>query len=202
MRRLVGIAGLAGSEKAAAADFFADECGMRVVSFAFPVKAMAAALLLGGFCYDRASVCWYLANKDVVIPDLGVSMRRLLKTLGTDWGRNGIAHDIWAQSAASRVSDAFGDDIDVVVDDVCSEEEASFIRSNGGLLIHLVRPGVVRGDHVSESGVEVGARDVVIVKCGSQLDLFKVIDEAAKRFLKQDDELLRLCLTPCAEYWV
>jgi hypothetical protein len=200
MSRLVGIAGLAGSGKSTAAELFGRSYGMRVVSFAFPLKVMASTLLMSGFCYDQASVGLYMDNKEAVIPELRVTMRHLLQTLGTEWGRNRIAHDMWVRSAASRVSDAFSDDVDVVVDDVRFEDEAAFIRSNGGLLIHLVRPGVVRGGHVSESGVDVGARDVVIENSGSVQDMFRAIDAAIWRFYAQDDELLRLCLTPCADY--
>jgi hypothetical protein len=202
MSRLVGIAGLAGSGKSTAALFLGRKFGLRVFSFAAPLKSMAEVLLMRGFCYDRKAVDWYLRNKELVIPALGVTMRHLLQTLGTDWGRNRIACDMWIQSAASRVSKAFGDEVDVVMDDVRFEDEAAFIRGNGGLLIHLVRPGVVRGGHVSESGVEVGACDVVIENSGSLFDLDRSIDAAVRRFYLHDDELLRLCLTPCADYRV
>jgi len=202
MNKLIGITGLAGSGKSTAAELLRRSSVMRVVSFASPLKEMAATLLMAGFCYDRASADWYLDNKEAVIPELGVTMRHLLQTLGTEWGINKIAYDMWVQSAASRVADAFGDGVDVVVDDVRFEHEAAFIRGNGGLLIHLVRPGVVRGGHASEAGVDVGARDVVIENSGSRFDLDIALDAAVRRFYAQDDELLRLCLTPCAEYRV
>jgi len=198
--KLIGITGLAGSGKSTVAEYLELFGGFKRVSFATPVKEMAATLLTVGYCYDRDDVDWYLAYKEVVLPKLGVSMRHLLQTLGTDWGRNMISQSIWTNSVMHRVLPRQGEPSNVVIDDVCFEDEAAFIRSNGGMMIHLIRPGVEQGGHISESGVSVGANDVVINNSGSIAELLEEIDRAIETLNTDHDQLLAMCLTPCIGY--
>lgn len=200
MTVIVGIAGRAGAGKSAAANALARSGMFDVVSFATPIKEMAAAFLMAGFGYSRTDVDIYLQQKQRVIHEIGVSMRHILQTLGTEWGRQQVARDLWILSAEDRIYNRW-EAPHIVIDDVRFEDEAAFIRDHGGLLIHLVRPVVVLGDgHVSEAGVTVGVRDVVIVNDGSLDDLGAAICRAVDRFVSGGDRLLELCLTPCADY--
>jgi len=201
MTVLIGITGRAGAGKSLVAANMARLAGYEIVSFAAPLKQMASRFLMDAYGYDQSEVDLFLVNKTAKIPELGVSMRRLLQTLGTDWGRNLINPHMWVNIAADRISDRL--DVDsVVIDDVRFEGEACMIRNFGGLIIHLYRPGWDGGvgDHVSESGIAVLPGDAVIANDGSELDLMAAVGQAVDRFVSGSDELLRLCLTPCREY--
>lgn len=200
--QIVGIAGSSGAGKSTAAAAIVERGNFEVLSFAHPLKEMAIALLMSGFGYTRASCDVFLAEKKQVIPELNVSMRHLLQTLGTEWGRSMIRQDMWLESMADRIIDR-GEHANIVIDDVRFEDEAAFIRWSGGLVIHLRRPMSVSDGHASEAGVSVGARDVVIDNTGSIVDLAAEVNHAVERFkfaLDDEDKLLRLCLSPSRSY--
>jgi hypothetical protein len=198
---LIGITGRMESGKSSAASALVDRGDFQVVSFAMPLKEMAATLLMSGFGYSRLVVDYHLGNKNKALPYVGVTMRHLLQTLGTDWGRNMIGPDLWVRSARERVVNLHKT-THVVVDDVRFEDEAAMIREAGGLVIHLRRERRLDYglSHVSEAGISVGAKDVVIDNNGSIEDLREAVLWEVLRFMVGGDELLRLCLTPCADY--
>jgi hypothetical protein len=172
--------------------------GFIPVSFAGPLKSMARVLLQDGFGYSRQDVVLHLANKEWQLPGIGCSMRYLLQTLGTEWGRNLINQSLWLDSARNRLGRLYY--ADVVVDDVRFGNEAAMIREAGGLIIHLRRPGGSAVQHVSEFPVSVHDGDVVIVNDGNLADLFAKVNRAIERFTSGSDALLELCLTPCIRY--
>ncbi len=197
MGRLVGFTGRMGSGKSSAADMLVKH-GFNQVSFAGPLKEMARELLRYGFGYSEQDIDFYLDNKEWQLPYVGCSMRHLLQTLGTEWGRNLIKQSLWLDSAKLRFKCI--DYADVVVDDVRFGNEAAMIRAAGGLIIHLRRPGGSAVQHVSEFPVSVHEGDVVIVNDGSLCDLFAKVNKAVERFTSGSDALLELCLTPCVSY--
>lgn len=195
MSRLVGIAGQMSLGKTSAAIMLRESRGYEVLSFAKPLKDMAG-VLMAHLGYSPSWIEFYFSQKYSVIPALGVSMRHLLQTLGTEWGRTLIKPSLWVDLADLSIGES-----DVVIDDVRFEDEAAFIRAHDGLVIHLHRPGAASADdHVSESGITVGARDVVIVNDGSLGDLFAAVNGAIERFFYEGDRLVELCLTPCADF--
>ena len=201
MSRLVGIAGRMSVGKSEVAQMLQETQDYEGVSFAKPLKEMAA-VLMHNLGYSCEGVDFYLTHKYSVIPKLGISMRHLLQTLGTEWGRMMIKRSLWVDLADFNISEAF-EYADVVIDDVRFEDEAAFIRDHDGLVIHLRRPGAgSASDHVSESGITVGARDVVVMNEGSLGDLFIAVNGAIERFFYDGDRLVELCLTPCAGYRV
>jgi len=121
-----------------------------VTSFAAPLKTGAQALL--GLSYSQL----WGDEKDTPIDWLGVTPRRVLQTLGTEWGRYVIDQDIWVKVGmqnAKRLSEE-GSDI-VVFTDVRFDNEARAIRDNGGHVFEIFRPGNQAVEsHASESGVD------------------------------------------------
>jgi hypothetical protein len=147
--RLIGFCGRAGAGKTFAATHLVSNCGYTRVRYAEPLKAMMRALGLTEAETDggaKERPCALLG---------GQTPRRAMQTLGTEWGRDLIAPDLWVRAwgrCADRILDGGGA---VVVDDVRFADEASAIWSRGGVLIHVERPGsgsATGSSHVSERG--------------------------------------------------
>ena len=115
---------------------------IRIISFASPLKEM-----LGCIVHKD-----YIEDKERIIPNLGVSARHCLQTLGTEWGRNLISDSIWIDITRHRIEES---DANVfIIDDVRFDNEAEMIRDMGGEVWKLSRSGVNENDaHISESGV-------------------------------------------------
>lgn len=77
-------------------------------------------------------------------------VRRLLQRIGTEAGRQILGENIWVETAFKNArSDK------IVVTDVRFLNEADAIRSRGGLLIRIHRPGVgPRNQHASEISLD------------------------------------------------
>jgi hypothetical protein len=120
--------------------------------------------------------------KESVIPELGFSPRRAAQTLGTQWGR-GLKPTLWLDLCAEALRFYDGAHeagekykrenpgvelvpqyVGMVVSDVRFENEATFIRENGGEIWHIVR------DHVQP--VEAHESERGIIPCGCDIVLF------------------------------
>lgn len=145
MTALLGITGKAGSGKSTAAQVLLD-AGWTRIKFADPLKDMLRAIGL-----DDRHIEGHL--KEVPCDLLrGKTPRWAMQTLGTEWGRECIAQDLWIALARRRIALAMAAGLSVVVDDVRFENEAEVIRELGGMVLGLDR-GDGAGGHVSESGV-------------------------------------------------
>jgi len=96
--------------------------------------------------------------KEVVDPLYGVSPRKVLQTLGTEWGRELINPDLWllrAERYLDSISKLSLDTI-VVITDVRFDNEAEFIIHQGGVVIEVLRPNSTKQvlEHKSEGGVK------------------------------------------------
>ena len=161
--RLIGLYSPApGCGKTTAANLFIEH---QRVSFAAPLKRAVWRLLddlnLEGFRYART-------DKEAIIPELGVSARHMMQTLGTEWGRACIHPDFWVMIARTETQRIMNDGRSVVIDDVRFPNEATMIRDLGGELWRIDRPGVIySGDHSSEGGLEDITPDRVIINDGT-----------------------------------
>jgi hypothetical protein len=148
------------------------EAGFIRSSFAEPMKEMAVSMLVGmGLSFDE--VMFFMQYKEERMPLLGVSMRHLLQTLGTDWGRQLIHPDVWVMAAARRIEDQLNQGRDVVIEDVRFENEAAFIRDHGGLVVHIERETGYSDGHESESGVRFLPGDWLISNYHLTLDAYR-----------------------------
>jgi hypothetical protein len=174
---LLGLAGFARSGKdAAAAALVAD--GWERRAFADPLKEMLYILnpllpsgyrvqqLVNAFGWDNAKV--------------EPEVRSLIQRLRTEAGRGVLGEDVWVRATMF----AYPRDRDVVLSDVCFENEAEAIRAAGGRVIRIVRPGVeaVNG-HVSERALVDSGFDFdhVLVNDGTLEQLHSAIREVAGR---------------------
>ncbi len=169
---LIGLSGPAGAGKNTVADFLSEDYGFKAVSFAEPIYRAVAEIT--GMAVEE------LQDREVKeepIEWLGVSPRVLLQTLGTEWGRNTIKHDMWIRLAMSKV------DGDTVITDVRFDDEAEAIKAAGGEIWRITRPcgNCCKKDaacHESEQGVSQGFVDVFLSNDGTIADIrAKVFEE-------------------------
>lgn len=138
------------SGKTAVANVLATE-GFARVPFAAPLKRMACEFLENlGYPEGEAARVVFV-DKHEVIPQLGVTVRHLLQTLGTEWGRTCIDPDVWIHCWAAQARKHQL----VVADDVRFPNEAQAIIKRGGQLWKIVRPGLEHDrSHASEGGLD------------------------------------------------
>ncbi len=139
---LIGLCGAAGSGKSATADILCREYGFVAAAFADTLRDMLCAMLTD----QGIDHAWVTEPrlKERPTPQLGVSGRQLMQTLG-DWGR-GLDANWWVDALARRIGLAEGlppgtapvhDRI--VITDVRYPNEAAWLRQRGGVLVHLSR---------------------------------------------------------------
>jgi hypothetical protein len=167
--RLIGITGPAGAGKTLVASMVP---GALVMQFADPLYAMLAVIT--GL---PENVLRHPAVKSRPIEWLGKTSRELLQTLGTEWGRETVARDIWVHIGMDRAQAAFDAGIPTIVfADVRFENEAQEIRRRGGAIWHVARPGVGRDGHSSEAGIEIAPGDSVIENSSTPAALRELVE--------------------------
>ncbi len=175
--RLIGISGKARSGKDSIADYLVGNCGAFRYAFADPLKQAAATAFgipLGDF-YDAD-------KKEVINKFWNISPREIAQIFGTECMRNQFRQDFWVMRATSEMTsfDAHNDkDRIFVIPDVRFENEADWVRKNGGEMWHVIRPslgeGVVRA-HASEAGVEVGDEDIAFLNDADLNNLYALVE--------------------------
>jgi len=154
---IVGIAGRAGAGKDTAADYLVKRFAFKRFAFADAIRDGIKAIfgLTDAELNDRIL-------KEKEIPWIGRSPRYLAQRLGTEFGRNQVQDDIWIRVLSERVRRSQWHQ--VVISDVRFENEAAWIRSQGGQIIHIKRPGdeISESGHPSENGIAVMPGDLVI----------------------------------------
>lgn len=184
---VIGITGAAGSGKTTAANWIVRNHNQAArMAFARPLKKMIYELIR-----DATPKTWpvkpteYIENpelKETPIPFLGgYTARRLMQTLGTEWGRNAVHEDFWVVIAAGKLERLLGSSfknsetvpIKAVFDDVRFENEATMIRAYGGTVIRVIRPDATKPADIAGHASEAMAfeADITLVNDGTQADL-------------------------------
>lgn len=182
---LIGLAGLARCGKDTAAEILSSQLNLHRYAFADPMKRMLEQVFGDNFVSG---------DRERIDPISGVSYRTLMQTLGTEWGRS-VQPDLWTRVAAAKwewVKEGMPWETELgrisnmqlgreelnqgmIISDVRFDNEADWIRSAGGLIIHIRRPGerpVGVDGHVSEQGVTPHGQDYFLVN-GGTLEVFK-----------------------------
>lgn len=171
-RPLIALTGPKGSGKDAAAKIIT-KCLVQPngeynifkhIKFAGPLKDACREL----FGWDDRHLEGNL--KEVVDERYGVSPRKAMQTLGTEWGRNIINPNLWTEVARNRIREIkYGL---VIVSDCRFDNEAQMIHDEGGIVIQVVRPGTSPvAEHASELGVSSELIDMTIDNSGTLDDL-------------------------------
>jgi hypothetical protein len=140
----------------------------RIIPFAGPLKAMLRTFLLQ-LGYGPDAIDSYLTTgKEDILPGIVCSPRHLLRTLGTEWGRTCVHPNVWLLCWQSTATRYLQSGTPVVCDDVRFLNEANLIRSLGGELWRIDRPGTERTtEHASEGGLDDYPFDRVLLNDGT-----------------------------------
>jgi len=166
---VIGLTGAAGSGKDSVAQIIQEEYRFIQLCFADPLYEMASIVTR-----TPVSVLQKREGKEVVLNRVNASPRKLMQTLGTEWGRNLIGESLWVDHLDGRLRD-----IEIrtginglVVSDVRFQNEVEYIHRVGGEVWRMGRPNnpfSIGGGHASEKAeFEV---DDVIINDGTLADL-------------------------------
>lgn len=171
--QLIGIAGKARSGKDTIAKWFGKERDAFHSAFAFPIKQA----VIGMFA-PLTGIGWeHFENtelKEAPLLHIGVSPRALAQALGTEFGRECVHPDVWVMMTESYLKSCqvWGKPNQVIVmSDLRFENEAEWLRRNGGVVIHVTRQGAdgsvgIQG-HASEAGIVIETGDLLIHNDGT-----------------------------------
>jgi hypothetical protein len=101
------------------------------ISFADPLRAMIRTMMIEAGIHPDAALRLLTIYKEMPIPELGGrSARYLLRTLGTEWGRDLIDVNIWTDIAMRKVARVKGL---AVIDDLRfpNSEREAVLRAQG-----------------------------------------------------------------------
>lgn len=162
---LIAMTGPAGCGKNAAAKILVDNYSFVEMSLAEPMKNGLMTMMGWGPEMINGEL------KETSIEGIGKSPRELMQTLATEWGRNTVHPDIWLQGVIKQWEFykgviAEGKVKGVVITDLRFDNEADWVRSEGGHVVHIDRLGthepIEASGHSSESGVDVYKDDYTI----------------------------------------
>lgn len=147
-------------------------------SFALPIKRAAQVM----FNFSDAQLT-DRELKDECDAFWGFTPRNALQLLRTEYRRMMLREDVWIKRAELEIIKNKKRGQRTIISDVRFENEAAFIRDNGGILFYLEVPGLTRDfryAHASERGVPFNrATDFKIVndKTNGLVKLYNEIDK-------------------------
>lgn len=158
---IIAFTGMATAGKSTAAKAVASAEWPGRFSFANPLRQMLKEIgVPDANLYDQA-------HKNDPLPQFGGnSARQLMQKLGTDFFRDQIHPDIWAHAGEVAMGNMLAAGVDVVIDDARFDNEAIVVHRLGGAVIEVVRPGLTRGGHASERGINPKLIDHVVLNDG------------------------------------
>jgi hypothetical protein len=104
-----------------------------------------------------------------------ISPRKAYQLFGTEFGRS-ISQTLWLDLAKRTYETLPTEFTGLVVPDIRFQNEADWIRTAGGTLIHIERNSEIKvASHVSEAGIDWEMQDYLIQNNGTKDDLTTAI---------------------------
>lgn len=173
-RIIVAFTGLAGSGKTTAAKRLVNAHGYSRMRFAGPLKDMLHALGLTEAEIEgdrKETPCELLGGR---------TPRHAMQTLGTEWGRDLICPDLWTRAWLIAL-DRQPNGLPIVVDDCRFLNEEQAIKSVGGTIVLVDRPGAgakgAAANHNSEG--QPLKSDCTLWNRGTLTQLHEMVDRLA-----------------------
>jgi hypothetical protein len=180
---IVALSGFARSGKDEAAKVLVEDFGFMQVAFADKLRDMIYALNpIVAFKFDGPVLLQQVIDAygwgNYKESEYGPEIRRLLQRLGTEAGRQTLWDTIWIDAAFAGLEE----DAKVVVSDARFFNEFDAVRSRGGEVWRIERPGVgPANDHPSETeAVGYEHFDVTILNDGTLEDYRDTIHAVAE----------------------
>lgn len=168
VKGLIGITGRAGSGKDLVKSIIKDKIYPNYSTVRFADKLKQAAEVMFGWTQEQIEDRDF---KEAIDPVWGFSPRKAMQLLGTEYGR-GLREDLWIHSVRVLLQSPSTEGL--IVSDVRFDNEAEFIRENGGTLLHIQRPNgdeTALSTHASEIPVTILPSDKVIINDGTISEL-------------------------------
>lgn len=184
---IIGITGYARSGKDTLAQSLKLRHGFQRIAFADKLKELA----LGTdpiIYWDE--LCDIPVHLSTLVAGLGwdrakahLEVRQYLQRLG-DHCRSTFGEDVWIRATLPKLHALQDAGHHIVYTDVRYPNEADFIRSKGGLIIKVVRPGVQPvNNHVTEKNVDLIREDMLLCNDSSKTALGRSASEHLSHYL-------------------
>tara|TARA_R110000850_G_scaffold91896_2_gene195378 strand:+ start:921 stop:1949 length:1029 start_codon:yes stop_codon:yes gene_type:complete len=162
--KLIGLVAPKQSGKDTASEHMVQRHDFTNLKFAQPLKDMIRSLLASAG-YKNYHIEDFIEGKrrEEPLPIFGgKSVRYMMQSLGTEWGRNLLCADVWLNIMRSKIESL--PDNPIVISDVSFDNEADMVRSMGGDVVRIQRDAAEsNGDtHASEGGRSSVKADLVI----------------------------------------
>lgn len=176
---LIGILGFKFSGKDTTADHLVLKYNFKKIAFAQPMKDACKIL----FNFDDEQL--YGQTKEVVDPRWNVSPRIVFQHFGTEMFRKGINEimphikdNFWVSLAIDTYHNIIkkNPDQNVVISDVRFMNEIDAIHKENGIIIKIIRPGILSVDTHSSENMEHLHGDYEIINDGTLENLYEKID--------------------------
>lgn len=175
---LIGITGQKFAGKSTVANMLSEILGYKTCSFADKLKDVTC--ILSGCTREQLEDYDFKENE--LVPDYlqpyclnaeKPTYRAFLQHFGSEVMR-GVNDNIWIDCTLSKCGE------NAIISDVRFPNEAKAIRDRGGIIVKVVRDGVVSKDtHSSEKNVENIAGNIIVFNDGSLEHLKAMVEELA-----------------------
>lgn len=182
LNMVIGLTGYAQSGKDTAARHLIENYGFTRVAFADKLREAMYTL------NPEIKTGWVKRERlQDIVDDVGwenaklgyPEVRRLLQVFGTEVGRMMFGENVWVDVAAKDIVERNLDN--VVLTDVRFQNEAAWVKSQGGIIVRINRSGVgpVNG-HISDSGIDAMSVDFVVPNDGTIEALYAGLDDVMR----------------------
>lgn len=152
------------------------------MSFADPIKALLTELMAYYDIHpDTAYDYLYGAKKEQVVPELGLSGRRMMQSLGVEWGRYHIGFDVWVNALLKQI-EVLPPHKKVVIDDLRFANEYTALQKIGAEFWQVHRDGVeLSHNHQSDGLLNSIKFDAIIHNNWGREDLDYTVDALLRK---------------------
>lgn len=173
--KIIVICGPRGSGKSTLAKLIQKNDGGTILPFAGPIKSMLSGLVMSQGCnLDTTTRMFYGDLKNTPSEYLGDrTPAYAMQTLGTEWGRDLIHQEIWANAWKRNIERLHG--FNIIVDDLRFLSEEKMIRTfENNTIVKLIRKERRSDGHLSENEYTRIHEDILIYNDTTPEDMYGI----------------------------